>query len=189
MQESKIQESETPLKEEEENIQESNEVLEECCPEEAEQDEMNALRAKIKELEESNLRTHADFENVKKRLEKEKRQSLEYAHEDFAKEILPVIDSLEAALSSLHESGITEDVKEKFKEGIELTLENFKKVLERYGVTQIAEYGDFDPHLHNAIQQVQSDEHEDGQIVRTLQKGYQYKQRILRPALVSVCKK
>lgn len=147
------------------------------------------LEARIKELEDSNLRTHADFENTKKRLVREKDQALEYAYEGFSKEILPVIDSLEAAINSMDESCLEEDMKAKFKEGVELTLENFKRVLERYGIVAIPLQGEFNPHLHNAIMQEESEEHEDGQIIQTLQKGYQYKERILRPALVKVCKK
>ena len=80
-------------------------------------------------------------------------------------------------------------MKEKFKEGLLLTLENFKKVLERYGITEIVAVGEFNPNVHNAVMQEDSPEHEDGQIVQILQKGYQYKERVLRPALVKVCKK
>ncbi len=153
------------------------------------QDDIDALHAKIKELEDKYLRNHADFENTKKRLEREKAQSLEYAYENFAKELLPVIDSLEAGIVSVDGSCIEESMKDKFKEGLLLTLENFKKVLERYGITEIVAIGEFNPNVHNAVMQEDSPEHEDGQIVQILQKGYQYKERVLRPALVKVCKK
>lgn len=153
------------------------------------QEDIDALHARIKELEDKYLRNHADFENTKKRLEREKAQSLEYAYESFAQELLPVIDSLEAGIVSVDGSCIEESMKDKFKEGLLLTLENFKKVLERYGITEIVAVGEFNPNIHNAVMQEDSPDHEDGQIVQILQKGYQYKERVLRPALVKVCKK
>ncbi len=180
-----------------ETLQDTNECSDGLSPEcekESEEDhteEINIqkLQAQIKELEEANIRTHADFENTKKRLEKEKMQSLEYAYESFAKEILPVIDSLEAAINSVNSSCLDEDLKAKFKEGLDLTLENFRKVLERYGIVTIQAQGAFDPYLHNAISHEESQEHDDGEIIQVLQKGYRYKERILRPALVKICKK
>lgn len=180
----KIEDQEDSLEKEAVSTQEQEE-----SPVEILQTQNRELEAKIKELEDSNLRTHADFENTKKRLVREKDQALEYAYEGFSKEILPVIDSLEAAISSLNDSCLEEEMKAKFKEGLDLTLENFKKVLERYGIVAIPLQGEFNPHLHNAIMQEESQEHEDGEIIQTLQKGYQYKERILRPALVKVCKK
>ncbi|RAX56633.1 nucleotide exchange factor GrpE [Helicobacter monodelphidis] len=146
------------------------------------------LETRIKELEDSNLRTYADFENTKKRLEREKTQSLEYAYEKIAKDLLPVIDALEMALKSVDDSEITDEIKVKFKEGLSFTLENFLKTLERYGITQIPAEGEFNPQLHECILQAPSEQHQEGEIVQTLQKGYQYKERVLRAALVSVCK-
>lgn len=169
------------------NQQEEQEQIENECEEK--HDEMELLRAQFKELEDRYLRTHADFENVKKRLEREKTQSLEYAYEAFAKDLLPVMDTLESAIASVDGSSIEESMKDKFKEGLLLTLENFHKVFERYGITEISEGGEFDPNLHNAVKQSNSPEHEDGQIVQVLRKGYRYKERVLRAAYVNVCKK
>ncbi|NLU33997.1 MAG: nucleotide exchange factor GrpE [Wolinella succinogenes] len=147
------------------------------------------LEAKIKELEDSYLRVHADFENTKKRLEREKFQALEYAYEKIAKDLLPIVDTLEIALKSANEvSGEESELQAKFKEGLELTLDNFSKVLQRHGIEVIACEGEFDPHLHECIMQVPSPSHQEGEIVQVFQKGYRYKERVLRPAMVSIAK-
>ncbi|WP_027327336.1 nucleotide exchange factor GrpE [Helicobacter pametensis] len=141
------------------------------------------FEAKFKELESEYLRVHADFENVKKRLEREKYQALEYCYEGIAKDLLPILDTLEKALESARSVG-----DEAISEGIKLTLDNLLKVLGKHGIEVIAESGEFDPLLHDAIMQVPSSEVEEGSIVQTLQKGYKYKERTLRPAMVSVAK-
>lgn len=164
-----------------ENTQES--VSQEAPQEEAQQNQEIDYEAKFKDLEGEYLRVHADFENVKKRLEREKYQALEYCYEGIAKDLLPVVDTLEKALESAKNAG-----DEAISEGIKLTLENLLKVLGKHGIEIIAENGEFDPLLHDAIMQVPSSEVEEGQIVQTLQKGYKYKERTLRPAMVSVAK-
>jgi len=141
--------------------------------------------AKYKELEDKYLRAHADFENTKKRLEKEKQMAIDYTNEKFAKEMLPIIDSLELALAHSGEESETS----KLREGVSLTLDTLVKAFERNGIKQIATFGAFDPEMHEAIMQAPSDEIEEGHIVATLQKGYIFRDRLIRPALVSVCKK
>jgi len=160
----------------EENIEQTAEVVE---PVEVD------TEAKYKELEDKYLRAHADFENTKKRLEKEKQMAIDYTNEKFAKEMLPIIDSLELALAHSGEESETS----KLREGVSLTLDTLVKAFERNGIKQIATFGAFDPEMHEAIMQVPSDEIEEGHIVATLQKGYIFKDRLIRPALVSVCKK
>ena len=122
-----------------------------------EQDE-SLLEQKIKDLQDQYLRTHADFENVKKRLEKEKAQALEYANQNILKDLLPIIDTLEKALESANAlpSG------DKIAEGLNLVLGNFSKVLSKHGVEAINTEDGFDPNLHEAIMQVKDDEKEDG---------------------------
>ncbi|CAM2936466.1 nucleotide exchange factor GrpE [Helicobacter burdigaliensis] len=174
--------------EESQEIKEANEVLEE------QNDTKEALEAKIKELEEKYLRTYADFENTKKRLIREKDQSLEYAYEKFAKDLLTSIDTLEMALKSIKEAKEANEANEaseilgKIQEGISLTLDNLLKALAKNGVEPISVEGGFDPNFHDAIMQVPSEAHEDGQIVAELQKGYKYKERVLRPSMVSIAK-
>jgi len=143
---------------------------------------------RAKESEDKFLRTHADFENIKKRLEREKYQAIDYASEKFAKDLLSTIDTLEMALQSANMDAPAEELLPKLKEGIELTLKNLINSFEKNHISAV-ESDEFDPEHHNAVMQVNSDEHEHGAIVQVLQKGYKLKDRLLRPAMVSICQK
>lgn len=140
---------------------------------------------KAQEAEDKFLRTHADFENIKKRLEKEKYQAIDYASEKFAKDLLSTMDTLEMALQSANADAPAEELIEKLKEGIELTIKNMVNTFEKHDITTV-ETEEFDPQVHNAVMQVQSEDHQSGQIVQVMQKGYMYKERLLRPAMVSI---
>lgn len=153
------------------------------------ENEIEKLSKKVKELEERYLRANADFENIKKRMEKEKNQAVSYAHEQFARDLLAVIDSLELGADSLkNKESIDEEMIKKMKEGIDLTIEQFKKVFEKHGIELIDTTGGFNPHFHEAVMQIESEDHKEGEIVQLLQKGYKIKDRILRPAMVSIAK-
>jgi molecular chaperone GrpE len=141
--------------------------------------------AKAKEAEDKFLRTHADFENIKKRLEREKYSAIDYASEKFAKDMLSTIDTLDMALSSAAIDAPAEELLGKLNEGIELTLKKFVETFEKHDIT-VVDTEEFNPEFHNAVMQVDSDEHESGQIVQVMQKGYMFKERLLRPAMVSV---
>jgi len=168
---------------------------EQCCEEHNEKDiccgdhphegeEPVSLEDKLKEAEDKYLRMYAEFENTRKRLEREKSQAVDFASERFAKDMLPIIDSLEMAMVHFDGSDI-----EKIKEGVQLTLDNLIKTFEKHGVKAVAVDGGFDPNYHEAVMQSCSDEHADNTIVATLQKGYTLKDRVLRPSLVNVNKK
>ena len=152
-------------------------------------DPVSDLEVKLKEAEEKYLRVHADFENIKKRLEREKYQAIDYASEKFAKDLLSPIDSLEMAMASATADLSAQELLEKLKEGIELTIKNFNTAFEKHDISIVETDGHFDPNFHNAIMQVEDEEKEDGDIVQVMQKGYKYKERLLRPAMVSICKK
>jgi len=141
--------------------------------------------AKAQEAEDKYLRTHADFENIKKRLEKEKYQAIDYASEKFAKDLLSTIDTLEMALSSANSDTDASELIGKLKEGVELTIKNVMTTFEKHDIS-VVETEEFDPQVHNAVMQVESENHESGQIVQVMQKGYMYKERLLRPAMVSI---
>ncbi len=149
--------------------------------------EIEQLKSKVEELEDLRLRDAAEFENIKKRFEKERQNAIMYANEQFARDLLAVIDTLDNAISSVSEESGSESV-EKIKEGLNLTLEQFKKVLEKHGVTLIEVDGEFNPHIHEAVMHVESEAHQPGQIVQVLQRGYKIRDRILRPAMVSIAK-
>lgn len=144
--------------------------------------EIDELKAKLKESEDKYIRVFSEFENYKKRLEKEKYQAIEYASEKFAKDLLPVLDNLQMAVQS---ADTTPDV-EKLKEGVELTLKNFLSTLQKNGVEKIETEDGFDPNLHEAVMRVDSEEVESGDIVQVLQNGYKLKERVLRATMVSV---
>ncbi len=150
-------------------------------------DEFDLLQTELAELKDKYARVHADFDNIKKRLEREKYTAVEYANEKFAKDMIPVIDSLEGALKSVESSTAEkEEMFDKLKEGIELTYKQFLTALEKHGVTKVSHEEPFDPNIHNAIQSVDHDEIESGEIVQTFQTGYKYKERPLREAMVVV---
>ncbi len=152
---------------------------------ESKDEDVEELKEQIAKLKEENLREHADFENMKKRVEKEKYQAISYAHESFARDLLPIIDALENALKGEAQEQ-SEEVLKQYKEGIELTLEQFSKCFEKHGIKAVSEEGEFDPNIHEAIMKADSKEVESGHIVQTLQKGYTIKDRVLRPAMVSI---
>lgn len=155
---------------------------------ESEVDPLTEAQAEAAEWKDKYLRAHADFENAKKRLEKDKNNAVSYANESFAKDILALIDSFENALASMESGENDSEVLEKMKEGVNLTYEQLKKILEKNNIKEIACDGEFDPEVHQAIMQVESDNHETGDIVQVMQKGYTIKDRVLRPAMVSTCK-
>ena len=164
-------------------------VVEETPKEESLEDKIASLEQQLKDSEDKYLRVHADFENIKKRLEREKYQAIDYASEKFAKDLLAPIDSLEMALASANVNLDAAELLGKLKEGIELTIKNFITTFEKNNITQVQTDIEFDPNVHNAVMQVDSADHEDGAIVTELQKGYLLKDRLLRPAMVSICKK
>ncbi|MBT8343768.1 MAG: nucleotide exchange factor GrpE [Sulfurovum sp.] len=177
------------MSQENENLEESQaEEVEEQAEETVEVDPLEAAIAEAADYKDKYLRAHADFENSKKRLEKDKMNAVSYANESFAKDILAVMDSFENALASMEESEESSEVFEKMKEGVTLTHEQLKKVLEKNHIKAVDCEGEFNPEVHQAIMQVESDTHEVGDVVQVMQKGYTIKDRVLRPAMVSTCK-
>ncbi len=148
--------------------------------------ELETIQAELASFKDKYARVHADFDNIKKRLEREKYQALEYANEKFAKDLIPVVDSLGMAIGAAEIEAEPAVLLEKLKEGVELTMKQLLGVLEKHGVTPVDETEAFDPNIHNAVQRVDSPDHESGAIVNTFQKGYRYKERTLRDAMVVI---
>ena len=153
-------------------------------------DEVEALKSKVSEWQDKYMRAYADFENAKKRLDKEKQNAIAYSNEGFAKDMISVMDSFDGAIVSIESLSKEElsDTLSLMEEGIRKTHEQLKKMLEKNGVKEIDCSGDFDPNLHQAIMQVDSEEQPSGAIAQVLQKGYTIKDQILRPAMVSTVK-
>jgi len=165
---------------------------EETAPQEGEEqmaesmNELETIQAELASFKDKYARVHADFDNIKKRLEREKYQALEYANEKFAKDLIPVVDSLSMAIGAAEIEAEPAVLLEKLKEGVELTMKQLLGVLEKHGVTPVDESEPFNPDIHNAVQRVDSPDHESGDIVNTFQKGFRYKERTLRDAMVVI---
>jgi len=172
--------NEEQLDQEQVETTESSEIVEEVS------NELETLQAEVVALKDKYARVHADFDNIKKRLEREKYQALEYANEKFAKDLIPVVDSLGMAIGAAQIEAEPAVLLEKLQEGVELTMKQLLNVLEKHGVTPVDESEPFDPNIHNAVQRVDSPDHESGEIVNTFQKGYRYKERTLRDAMVVI---
>ena len=144
------------------------------------------LGDELSEAQERVLRTAADAENFKKRLQREKEEQTRYANESLMRELLPVIDNLERALEH-SEAGADQGG---LVEGLNMTLKGFLDTLTRFGCTPVEAAGKpFDPNFHEAVSQEESADHEPNTVLRELQKGYMLKERLLRPAMVLVSKR
>jgi molecular chaperone GrpE len=167
------------------NVEEVVETLEN------EVDELTQMKELVAQWEDKYLRTHADFENSKRLLAKDKVAAVSYANESFANDILSVVDSFDSALATIEATNREEgssEVLDKIKEGLDLTYTQLIKVLEKNHIKVVETLGELNPDVHQAIMQVDSEDHEAGEIVQVLQKGYTIKDRLLRPAMVSTAK-
>jgi len=154
---------------------------------EIEQAELDRLRAQellAEEYKDKYLRALADGENFRKRLEKDKKEFLEFAIQDLITELLPVLDNFERALSAAPPG-----VPDPFRRGVEMIYKQLMDALAKEGLKQIeARGGPFDPFVHEAVAEEPTSAVPDGSIVSELQKGYQLKSRLLRPAAVRVAR-
>ena len=165
------------------------EVEEPITVEDGQLSEIEKLREEVASWEDKFLRTHASFENSKRLLAKDKATAVAYANESFASDILSVIDSLDSALTMINiEELESNEFMKKMKEGITLVDEQLHKVLEKHNIKPVECNRVYDPNIHQAIMQVDSEKHNSGDIVQVLQKGYTIKDRVLRPAMVSTAK-
>ena len=131
------------------------------------------------------LRAYAELENYKKRTEKDRADNLKYANEELLRDLLPFIDNLQRAVD--HASFEKSRNPEALMEGVELTLRDLMRILEKHGLRPIESMGgQFDPNLHEAMMQVDSENHDPQTVVQEFQRGYVLKDRLLRPARVSV---
>lgn len=172
---------------EEEIIEEVNEVEQELVEDEVEQREDDSELAKLQkeneELYHKFLRIQAEYDNFRKRTQREKAADLKYKSQALVTELLPVVDNFERALQAKP----TDDSSKNFVEGIEMVYRQLTTALEKEGVEVIETVGEvFDPNIHQAVMQVEDDNFESNTVVEELQKGYQLKDRVIRPAMVKV---
>ncbi len=132
------------------------------------------------------LRSQADAQNVKRRAEQDVEKARKFGLEQFARELLPVVDNLERALEST--VGNEENVKP-IAEGVELTLKSFLDALRKFNIEAVEPMGEpFDPNLHQAMSMVENPDVEPNSVIAVMQKGYTLNGRLLRPAMVMVSK-
>jgi len=148
------------------------------------------LAQKTKEAEEANdkyRRTYADFENYRKRMQRDQAEFRKYANEQMALELLTVVDHLSLALRHANEGGSSGDA---LQQGVEMVHKQFRDVLEKFGITPFKAEGEcFDPAKHEAMMQVETSDVPENMVVQVFQDGYLYHEKILRHAKVGVSKK
>jgi molecular chaperone GrpE len=145
--------------------------------------EIERLRGERDSLFDRLARQQAEFENARRRAARDQAEYKDYATADFAKSLLPIMDSFERALKTNASSG-------DFRAGVELIYRQLQDALTRLGVQPIAAAGEpFDPRFHEAVEMVPTNDAEDDHVLEELQRGYKLKDRLLRPAMVRVARK
>ncbi len=172
-----------------EEVKDSKEPAEETAKEETEEKEASAkekkdpLKEKVDELNDRLVRQMAEFDNFRKRTDKEKAQMFEQGQGNVLEKLLPVIDNFERGLAAVPE----EEKDGAFADGMNKIYKQLVKQLEDLGVTPIEAVGkEFDPNFHNAVMQVESEEYESGIVAQELQKGYKFHDTVLRHSMVGV---
>ncbi len=177
----KDSENKETLSQQEETVKQKEEDTVEAVP----VDEKERLNTEIGELNDKYMRLYAEFENYKKKVQKDKEELVKYANEKFIFELLPVIDSLEMALEHSKNGkngGIVQ--------GVENTLKEFLRILNKFGLTSIEAMGKlFDPSVHHAMSVVERNDIEENSVVEVFRKGYMFKDKVIRAPLVGVSKK
>ncbi len=176
-----------------EELTNSIEVLKEEVEKKNEEIEEDILRKSVERKAEEYfsqlMYLKADFENYKKAMEREKREAIENANEILVTKLLPVIDNLDAAIRAdrKREKGEVEKEENSFRKGVEMTLNLLLDILEKEGLEEIKTIGErFDPFRHEACSKVESDEYPEETVVEELRKGYTFKGKVIRPAMVKV---
>jgi molecular chaperone GrpE len=155
-----------------------------AAPEAIDQDVLEALRGEKNALQDRLLRTAAEFDNYRKRVERERRDQADNAVADALEDLLPIVDNLELALSAPAGGDA-----ESYRKGVELIYRQMLDLLKKRGVTAIDAVGtDFDPRVHQAVVHELSADHREGEVMQELRRGYMLGERLLRPAMVKVAK-
>ena len=158
--------------------------------EENEESEEERLQEEVRALKEDKIRVLAEMENLRKRFDREKIDSIKYGSVNFARDILSPGDNLERALSAINQE---EDHPQSIKnliEGLKMVQKEFSSALEKNGISKINSMNEkFDPNLHQAMMEVERDDLDEGIVVQEIQTGYMMHDRLLRPAMVGVSKK
>ena len=150
--------------------------------EDAQPDPLEELRRERDAVQDRLLRTAAEFDNYRKRMDRERRDLAEYTAAEVIKDLLPIIDNLERALHAAEQD-------DPLRKGVELIHKQMLEMLRKRGVTPIEALGaDFDPNFHQAVIHEESAQHREGEVMEELQRGYVVGDRLLRPSMVKVAK-
>jgi len=190
-------EKEEIIENKDENLEESNstkndetQVEADSTEEENEESEEERLQEEVRTLKEDKIRVLAEMENLRKRFDREKIDSIKYGSVNFARDILSPGDNLDRALSAINQE---EDHPQSIKnliEGLKMVQKEFSSALEKNGISKINSMNEkFDPNLHQAMMEVERDDLDEGIVVQEIQTGYMMHDRLLRPAMVGVSKK
>jgi molecular chaperone GrpE len=151
-------------------------------------EELKIRAAKADEHWDRLVRTTADFENFKKRAAREKQDAIRYANEGLIEKLVPVLDNFDAALTAA-QTGSAENA-QSFQTGVSMIFQQLKKALTDSGLEEVDATGQkFDPNIHEAVSQQESNDVPEGNVMMQLRKGYKLRDRLLRPATVIVAKK
>ena len=176
--------------EEEGQAEDAGQTVSEAAAPDPQEELVRALEQRTKEAAEANekyLRTYADFDNYRKRMQRDMADFRKYANEQLVSELLTVVDNLGLALKHSTEAG---EAAQGLQQGVGLVFKQLRDTLEKFGVKQFAAAGEpFDPAKHDAMMQVPTDEVPENTVVQVFQEGYLYHDRVLRHAKVSVSKK
>ena len=155
-----------------------------------EETEVDILKEVIKTLKEEKIRVLAEMENLRKRFEREKIDSIKYGSVNFARDVLSPGDNLERALSAINEEEEQSQSIKNLIEGLLMVKKELSTALEKNGITKIDSLDKkFDPNLHQAMMEIENDDLDEGVVVQEIQIGYMMHDRLLRPAMVGVSKK
>ena len=177
---------------EESNLTKSDESQNEAdsAEEQSKESEVERLQEEVRTLKEDKIRVLAEMENLRKRFDREKIDSIKYGSVNFARDILSPGDNLERALSAINQE---EDHPQSIKnliEGLKMVQKELSNALEKNGISKINSMNEkFDPNLHQAMMEVERDDLDEGIVVQEIQTGYMMHDRLLRPAMVGVSKK
>ena len=177
-----------------ENIDEINSENNDEDPDSEEEDtketEEDILKEEIKTLKEEKIRVLAEMENLRKRFEREKIDSIKYGSVNFARDILSPGDNLERALSAINEEEEHPQSIKNLIEGLLMVKKELSTALEKNGIEKIDTLNKkFDPNLHQAMMEIENNDLDEGVVVQEIQTGYMMHDRLLRPAMVGVSKK
>ena len=168
----------------------NNDTNEEPAEEETQETEEDILKEEIKTLKEEKIRVLAEMENLRKRFDREKIDSIKYGSINFARDILSPGDNLERALSAINQEEEHPQSIKNLIEGLLMVKKELSTALEKNGITKIESLDKkFDPNLHQAMMEIENNDLEEGIVVQEIQTGYMMHDRLLRPAMVGVSKK